>query len=345
MDKYPNLDRFILRKLLQELTDCNLFIDLYKTACERLRECLASEYQIVLNPQIRLVIQTSADRQRENLPTSNEVAVILSDEFEGALKRDIILACRNRNGQDTCLTRINVTHALYMPLHYVLLFPCGDYRWHYGLKLCKHRNRACLSQRQFYQYRLHTHKGEFSPLFYAAQLFQQYYVDAFAAYNATALDWLRNYQKNLYAEVYRGLQDYLIKADVNLNKLGRRVVLLLSFTGEDCAIQQYYYNSMAIVRKFRRPSIFLTMTANPNWPEILQNLLPSQQPKDWPDLIACVFHLKVKELLRLIKKDRVFGLYQANMYIIKYQKRGLLHIHILIWFKSTAQFLTAERID
>jgi hypothetical protein len=110
-------------------------------------------------------------------------------------------------------------------------------------------------------------------------------------------------------------------------------------------MQQYYYDSMAIVRKFGRPSIFLTMTANPNWPEILQNLLPGQQPKDRPDLIARVFHLKVKELLRLIKKDGVFGPYQANVYTIEYQKRGLPHIHILIWFKSTAQFLTAERID
>jgi hypothetical protein len=98
MDKYPNLDRFILRELLQELTDCNPFIDLYKTARERLRECPASEYQIVLNPQMRLVMQTGADRRRENLLTSNKVAVILLDEFEEALRRDIILARRNFRG-------------------------------------------------------------------------------------------------------------------------------------------------------------------------------------------------------------------------------------------------------
>jgi hypothetical protein len=116
-------------------------------------------------------------------------------------------------------------------------------------------------------------------------------------------------KKNLCAEVYKGLQDYLIKADVDLNKLGKRVMLLLSFTGEDRAMQQYYYDSIAIVCKFGRPSIFLTITANPNWPEILHNLLPGQQPKDQPDLIAYVFYLKVKELLRLIKKDGVFGLY------------------------------------
>ena len=33
------------------------------------------------------------------------------------------------------------------------------------------------------------------------------------------------------------------------------------------------------------------------------------------------------------------------MYTIEYQKRGLPHMHILIWLKGTAQFLTAKRID
>ena len=51
---------------------------------------------------------------------------------------------------------------------------------------------------------------------------------------------------------------------------------------------------------------------------------------DRPDLIACVFHLKVRELLRLLKKEGVFGPYQADVYTIEYQKRGLPYIYILI---------------
>jgi hypothetical protein len=77
---------------------------------------------------MRLIIQTSADRQHENLLTNNKVAVILSDKFKRALRHNIVLARRNCNGQDTRLTCINVIHVLYMPLHYVLLFLCGDYR-------------------------------------------------------------------------------------------------------------------------------------------------------------------------------------------------------------------------
>jgi hypothetical protein len=41
-------------------------------------------------------------------------------------------------------------------------------------------------------------------------------------------------------------------------------MFLLSFIGKDCVIQQYYYDSIAIVYKFKRFSIFLTITANLN---------------------------------------------------------------------------------
>ena len=127
MDRYPDLDRGILVELLQMLTDVNPFINIYKTARERLQSQPADQFRLLLNPQMRLVMESGADQRRENLPISNEVAVVLLDEFTDGSRRDIVLTYRNpgRNGQ--ALTRIDVTHGAYMPLHYVLLFPCGDY--------------------------------------------------------------------------------------------------------------------------------------------------------------------------------------------------------------------------
>ena len=57
IDKYSSLDYSILVELLQILIDYNLFISLYKTIYKHLREYLTSEYQIVWNLQIHLVIQ------------------------------------------------------------------------------------------------------------------------------------------------------------------------------------------------------------------------------------------------------------------------------------------------
>ncbi len=55
--------------------------------------------------------------------------------------------------------------------------------------------------------------------------------------------------------------------------------------------QQYLY-AMAIAQYFCRVDIFMTMTANPEWPEFLCELLPSQTAYDHTDIVVHVFHLK-----------------------------------------------------
>jgi hypothetical protein len=52
------------------------------------------------------------------------------------MHHDIRLADHNGTG----FTYISPTHAAYMPLHYVLLFPYGDHGWHLGLELRNQQN-------------------------------------------------------------------------------------------------------------------------------------------------------------------------------------------------------------
>lgn len=120
----------IIRRLSEILHDVNPFISIYKTARERLQETEMNRTasRIIFNPQLRLVVEQGADRRRENLPTSDEVALIIPDEYGDRCFRDICLAYRSGpEAQDgDRLHRISQTHAAYMPLHYVLLFPSGD---------------------------------------------------------------------------------------------------------------------------------------------------------------------------------------------------------------------------
>ena len=51
-------------------------------------------------------------------------------------------------------------------------------------------------------------------------------------------------------------------------------------------MRQLYQDAMAIVRKKGKPDLFITMTANPKWPEIIADLLEDQKPADRPDLIS-----------------------------------------------------------
>ena len=75
---------------------------------------------------MRLILEASANRRRENLLISNKVAVIIPDEYGNTTFRDIVLTERYAPNKQPRYYRINLTHAAYMPLHYVLLFPRGN---------------------------------------------------------------------------------------------------------------------------------------------------------------------------------------------------------------------------
>ena len=68
-----------------------------------------------------------------------------------------------------------------------------------------------------------------------------------------------------------------------------------------------YMDVMALVRKYGKPDIFLTMTCNPNWDEIRQLLLPGQTAQDRPDLVTRVFRAKLEVLKNKLMKNDILG--------------------------------------
>ena len=90
-------------------------------------------------------------------------------------------------------------------------------------------------------------------------------------------------QKILRAETYTGLIDHFQKkADKNNTEVGKMVILPATFIGSPRYMNQCYQDSMSIVTKYGIPDLFVTMTCNPNWKEIKDNLLPGQSPSDRP---------------------------------------------------------------
>jgi hypothetical protein len=58
-----------------------------------------------------------------------------------------------------------------------------------------------------------------------------------------------------------------------------------------------------------------------------------------------VFRAKLKDLIGQIRNSEVFGNVPALVYTIKYQKRGLPHAHIIIFFAGGHAFSEPEAID
>jgi hypothetical protein len=101
---------------------------------------------------------------------------------------------------------------------------------------------------------------------------------------------------------------------------------------------------LAINRYFKGADLFLTITANPNWPEIQLALLPGQTSSDRPDLVSRVFRLKAAAILKDLESG-VFGTSVAHVWTTEFQKRGLPHMHMIIFLHENSKLRTVEDID
>jgi len=123
------------------------------------------------------------------------------------------------------------------------------------------------------------------------------------------------------------------------------VLLKPSFTGGARYYLEKYADAMAVVRALGHPALFINFTCNPNWKEIHEALLPQQSSHDRPDIVARVFHLKLKQLLTELTTDGVFGKCTGHVATIEFQKRGLQHVHILLFLKSASRQQSADVYD
>ncbi|XP_021728316.1 uncharacterized protein LOC110695386 [Chenopodium quinoa] len=95
-------------------------------------------------------------------------------------------------------------------------------------------------------------------------------------------------------------------------------------------LRSRYLNAITLVQRFGKPDLFITITCNPNWPEIKQELAPAELAQNRPDLIARIFHANLIALKKQIMEEKFFGEVAALIYVVEFQKRGLPHAHILL---------------
>ena len=322
----------ILLDLHHMLLESNHLIQHYLSAEEWFR---AQPADVCESAHVRLHFDAAKDRHRYNLPTGNdEVAVILPDPVHlthaQSDTRDIIIRYRNPVGaqpQDL-FHRIHDGSPLYVPLHYVLLFPRGELGWTWTMTQEPPGRRAAirnddhvdglddegvppaendsakLTRMVWIAWMCFEREGNFSTLLRGGKLFQQWAVDQWATLEQERLQFLQHNQKTLWADLYNGLADAANAADHQHNprSIGIPVILPSSFIGGARNMFQLCQDSLALGAFYNKIDLFVTITANPKWPEIMDALLPGQTPSDRPDLVARVFNLKVKAILHDIYK-------------------------------------------
>jgi len=73
--------------------------------------------------------------------------------------------------------------------------------------------------------------GIFNPVFFGKRLFQQFAVDTYMKIESSRLDYIRNNQQELRADLYQGLVDSLHAGEGRADSVGKRTVLSTTFIG------------------------------------------------------------------------------------------------------------------
>ncbi|CAN1769840.1 hypothetical protein LINPERHAP1_LOCUS11421 [Linum perenne] len=174
------------------------------------------------------------------------------------------------------MERVSFSHPSLMALQYPILFPHGEDGWHSSIMLSDTQDPLkCVSQCDFYAYRIQTRLRESTNLLISGKLFQQYVVNAYAMVEAERLDWIKNNQKKLRMHYFNG-------------QIGQRVILASSHTGSPRYKYENFQDAMAICRTLGYPDLFITFTYR-------------------ADIMARVFKIKLTQLISEIKTKEIFG--------------------------------------
>ena len=114
-----------------------------------------------------------------------------------------------------------------------------------------------------------------------------------------------------------------------------RVYLPASFMGSPRVQRRLIADGLAVVRRLGKPTHFVTVTCNPNWPEIRNH------PELYRQNARRIFRAKLTHLVDALRTG-LLGRKVYLMYVVEFQKRGLPHAHLAL--RVTPQPQTSDEI-
>ncbi|GJW48610.1 hypothetical protein Tco_0080256 [Tanacetum coccineum] len=156
----------------------------------------------------------------------------------------------------------------------------------------------------------------------------------------------RTKQSKLRCDTYSNIRQSVVEGNTDPTLLGKPVMLSSSFTGRPRYMKQNYMDAMALCIWYGCPDLFITITCNPNWPEIARYMeAHNLSATDRPDVMSRVFKMKLDQLMKDLKDLRLFGRTQAVVYTVEFQKRGLPHAHICLFLHKDDKVPSVDQID
>jgi len=310
-DDKSSLKSSIVEDLRHVLDNYNSYAKSYRIVRDKLLESNAPSIKL------RILGKRGYDGRRYNLPSASEVAALVVGDYDAAdFERDIVV--EERSG---LLQRISVFETSYLPLQYPLIFSRGEDGYRRDIKFSDSHNmttikRLFVSMKEWFAYVIQHREIEISTLVYSRRLFQQFLVDAYSMIESWRLKWYRDHQKEVRADMYKGLAEAILRGETSAASTGKRIVLPSKFVGGARYMIQNYQDAMAICAWVGYPDLFITFTCNHKWPELVDFLKEHNlRPQDRPDLVSRLFKIKLNQLIKDIKKGSIFGKVRSGTYI------------------------------
>nr|GEW82754.1 ATP-dependent DNA helicase PIF1-like [Tanacetum cinerariifolium] len=146
-------------------------------------------------------------------------------------------------------------------------------------------------------------------------------------------------------DLYQGIIDCVNAREVQSNRIGQVIVLRVSFIEGPRDMQKHILEAETLVQDAGKPDTFLTMTCNPNWPEIVENLYEGQTAQDRPDLVTRVFLAKLEYLKYQLFTKHILGIVPSHIYVIEFHKWGLPHAYFLLIMTSAHKLANPNHYD
>ena len=260
--------------------------------------------------------------------TSPEIAAIMS--YDNTITRQIKPRQLVIRPHDNSIQRIPTTSRLWEPLVFPLLFPHATLGWglheQEGINDLGVAAATDIPTTQMWHCRARLLHEERFQIF--GRLTNEYLVDMFSRDLESRMAYIRANQNRLRHE------DALL-AGLSEEEASGNIYLPSSFLGSRRWSSEQIADSLAIAAALGNPTFFITMTCNPDWPEIKSQLHPGQTYADIPIVVVRVFKRKLALLEQML--HTMFPNAGKLLYIIhniEFQRRGLPHAHILVKFAA-----------
>ena len=336
------INKNTLTLIQEELKRVNPLVKSFKSGAEIFKANPSKDLKMVFKAK-----SSQGAKKRHLNPDVPDVVVVAPGEQTA--HRDIVLY-RNTadapNQRNT--TRISELHPFYDPSVFVLILLYGDAGFSIDNPITKVPGNSKVTLQEFFRFHFQQRTTSFNTLLKAGKLLHEYFCDQYSKIEGSRLKYYRNkeLQEKYRVHQYSGLIDHVATlqsqpGQTEESRIGQRIILPASHTGSPRYLYKHYLDALAIATRYKKFDIFMTMTANPKWVGVQENLFPKQQACDRPDIVNKVFKRKLGALIDDVNVG-VFGKMKARVHTIEGQMRGLKHAHMLLLLQEV---LTVTDID